>query len=72
MSNALIAFGLMIVVLIASIEVWRALRTGVTGFKSWPIADRTQRPVWFWFCTLSQVVIGMACLWLVIWWLTVN
>ncbi len=62
--NVLLTLALFLVALVAIFEVWRALRSGVTGLKSWPLADRTQQPIWFWVCTLFQLAVGTLCFWL--------
>jgi hypothetical protein len=63
-STVLLTVAMFLVALVASVEVRRAVRTGVTGLKSWPVAVRAQRPLWFWFCTTFQICFGAVCLWL--------
>jgi hypothetical protein len=64
LTSVLLTAAMFLVALVALVEVRRAVRTGVTGLKSWPVAVRAQRPLWFWICTAFQICIGAACLWL--------
>jgi putative transposase len=63
-STVLLTLAMFLVAWIASVEVQRAVRTGVTGLKSWPVALRARQPFWFWFCTAFQACLGAVCLWL--------
>jgi hypothetical protein len=64
LTSVLLTAAMFLVVVVAAAEVRRAVRTGVTGLKSWPVAVRAQRPFWFWLCTAFQICLGVVCLWL--------
>lgn len=62
--TGLLSAAMLLVALVAVLEVCRAMRCGMAKLKSWPVAIRAERPIWFWLCITLQVILGGVCLWL--------